>query len=457
MKRFRYGPLSALIGAVAVSGLGMGVSGCGVAQARETPVEVDVDQEALDLPGALGDLAKQCGLVCPEKGLVAGNASISGLPSIDGFFGSVLKFQDSAKGAAAGIDAELSAIRADFELPADADIGAALKAKLDANLEAGFQLKVEPPQCKADFKAELQAAARCDATVDPGKVKVECKGGCDVQASAKVMCDASADLKCTFSAPEVECKGECTGTCTVDVNADVGCQGTCEGSCDGECSAYVKDGSGAAKCAGKCSGKCTGKCRAEVTADASCKGTCSGECSYTPPEANCEGAVKAQCKAKANASIMCDTKCDGDFEPPSVKAECQAKVHADAKLNVQCTPPHVAFNYKLKASIAGDIKARVKFEAALKALIDVRLPALKAALKRSDLVVSAGADLSAAAGGALKSAVNTAQANAGVRVKVGLGCALLALPDVSKVVDGSTANLKRSVDAAGKINAALSI
>jgi hypothetical protein len=237
----------------------------------------------------------------------------------------------------------------------------------------------------------------------------------------------------------------------------VGCQGTCEGSCDGECSAYVKDSSGAAKCAGKCSGKCTGKCRAEVTADASCKGTCSGECSYTPPEANCEGAVKAQCKAKANASIMCDTKCDGDFQPPSVKAECQAKVHADAKLNVQCTPPHVAFNYKLKASIAGDIKARVKFEAALKALIDVRLPALKAALKRSDLVVSAGADLSAAAGGALKGAVTTAQANAGVRVKVGLGCALIALPDVSKIVDGSTANLKRSVDAAGQINAALSI
>ena len=156
---------------------------------------------------------------------------------------------------------------------------------------------------------------------------------------------------------------------------------------------------------------------------------------------------------------MCDTKCDGDFQPPSVKAECQAKVHADAKLNVQCTPPHVAFNYKLKASLtaAAQLEARVKFEAALKTLIDVRLPALKAALKRSELVASAGADLSASAKGALSTAITAAQANAGVHAKVGLGCAALQLPNVGKVVDGSTANLQRSVDAAGKINAALNI
>ena len=459
MKRFRYRPLSALCMLGAICGIGIGVSGCEVARANDTP-EVGLKQEAIDL-GDLGDLAKQCGFVCPGdkgadiKGLIEGNASISGVPSVDGFFTSVLKFQDAAKGVAAGIDAELAAIRADFQLPADAEIGAALKAKLDANLEAGFGIKVEPPQCKADFKAELQAAARCDATVTPGTAKIECKGGCDVQASAKVMCDASAELRCTMSAAEFDCKGECTGTCTVDVNADAGCQGTCEGTCMGTCSAYVKDASGMAKCAGQCQGMCTGKCKAEVSADASCKGKCNGECTYTPPEANCEGAIRAQCKAKANASIMCDTKCDGEFEPPKVKAECEAKVHADAQLNVQCTPPHVAFNYKIKASVTGE--ARLRFEAALKALIDVRLPALKAALRRGDLVTSAGADLSVAASGAFKAAVDTAAGKASLRAKFGLGCAALQLPDVSKIVDGSTANLKRSADAAAKINSELKI
>lgn len=462
MKRFRYRPLSALCMIGAVCGIGLSMGGCDVAQANDAPV-VGVDQEALDI-GDLTNLAKQCGFVCPGdkdadgklvEGLVEGNASISGVPSVDGFFSSVLHFADAAKGTAAGIDAELANIRTDFQLPADADIGAALKAKLDANLEAGYGVKVEPPQCRADFKAEIDAAARCDATVKPGSAKIECKGGCDIQASAKVMCDASADVRCTFSAPEVECKGECTGTCTVDVNADVGCQGTCEGTCDGTCSAYAKDSSGAVKCAGQCQGKCTGKCRAEVSAEASCKGTCNGECTYTPPDANCEAAVRAQCKAKANASIMCDTKCDADFEPPMVKAECQAKVHADAKLNVQCTPPRVAFNYRIKASVTGD--ARLRFEAALKGLIQVRLPALKAAVKRSESVTAAGADLADAAGGALKAAVDTARANAGVRVKFGLGCAALQLPKVSMIVDGSTANLKRSVDAANTISSKLSI
>jgi len=464
MKRFRYGPLSALLAASALGGIGtsLSVSGCGVAQAKESP-EVGLTQQAIDI-GDLTNLAKQCGFVCPGDtdaegnkvlGLVEGNASISGVPSVDGFFSSVLRYTDAAKGAAAGIDAELAAIRADFQLAGNAEIGAALKAKLDANLEAGYGFKAEPAQCRADFKAELAAAARCDATVDPGKARIECKGGCDIEASAKVSCDASAELRCTFNKPDFKCMGECTGTCNVAVNAEAGCQGTCEGTCDGTCSSYIKDASGAAKCNGSCSGKCTGTCRAQVSADASCSGTCSGECTYTPPDANCEGAVRAQCKAKANASVQCNTKCDGEFEPPTVKAECQAKVHADAKLSVQCTPPQVSFNYKFKANVTGE--AQVRFEAALKGLVEVRLPALRAAIKRSGILNSAGADLSAAAGGALKGAITTASGSAGIRVKFGLTCALDQLDEVNKMVDGSTANLKRSIDAAAAINTALKI
>jgi hypothetical protein len=459
MKRFRYRLIDALVLNGALCCLGLGVHACGEANASESP-EVAVKSEALDL-------GKECGFVCPGdtdasgvkvKGLAEGNISISGVPSVDGFFASVVSYQTAAKGVAAGIDAELAAIRADFGLEGKADIGVELKAKLDANLEAGYGIKVTPAKCKADIQAELDAAARCDVSASPGMVSVQCSGGCDVEAMAKVSCDAEADLKCTVKAPEVMCSGECTGSCTVDAMAMVDCQGTCNGSCDGTCSAYAKDADGKLQCSGQCSGKCTGKCVAQVTAKADCMGKCSGECVETrKPEAGCEGGIRAQCQAKANAKIKCDTKCDGDFEPPMVKAECKAKVHADAKINVQCTPPHVDFVYKVKGSVNGE--AAVRFNAAMKGLISVRLPALKAALARSSLVTSAGSDLSAAAGDAVKGAVNAAKSKSGVDIKVafGLGCAVDQLGKVGDIVSGANATLKKSVDAAGTINSQLKI
>jgi hypothetical protein len=334
-----------------------------------------------------------------------------------------------------------------------------LKAKLDASLDAGYGIKVTPAKCKANIEAELDAAARCDVSASPGMVSVQCSGGCDVEAMAKVSCDASADLRCTVKAPEIMCSGECTGSCSVDANAMVDCQGTCSGSCDGgTCSAYAKDAMGKLQCSGQCSGKCTGKCVAQVTAKADCMGKCSGECVETrKPEAGCEGGIRAQCQAKANAKIKCDTKCDGDFEPPMVKAECKAKVHADAKLNVQCTPPRVAFNYRLKAGL--QLEEQLRFQAALKSLIDVHLPALKAALKKTDSVTSAGKNLSDAASGALMSAINETKTKAGTDVKVvfGLGCAIGELPKVGGIIKGASDNLSTSVSAIGKINDALKI
>src|ERR1043165_3700388 len=45
-----------------------------------------------------GDLAKQCGLVCPGDGehVADGNVSISGVASVDSFFSSVVRFQTTA-------------------------------------------------------------------------------------------------------------------------------------------------------------------------------------------------------------------------------------------------------------------------------------------------------------------------------------------------------------------------
>jgi hypothetical protein len=465
MKRFRYRLIQACAALAATCGLGVGAAGGGEVLAQDNGAKVALKQEALDF----SDLLKQCGFACPGdtdaegvkiKTLVEGNSSISGVASVDAFFGSVLNFRSAAKGVASGIDAQLAAIAVDFKLPADAtadQLATSVKGLLDANLEAGFGFQVEPAVCKVDFKAELTAAAKCDATIDPGKAQIACKGGCEVDASAKVSCDASADLRCTVTAPAVECKGECTGSCEADLSVAAACSGTCKGECMGTCSAY-SDKAGT-QCAGTCTGMCKGSCTAEVSADASCKGKCSGECTVTNPSAGCEGAIRAECKAKANASIMCNTKCSGEFEPPKVKAECQARVDAQAKLDVQCTPPRVSFNYKIKASLS--LQDRLQFESGLKSLVSVRLPALKAALKRSELVNDAGADLLTAAGGALKGAVEVAKDKNGVDAKVafGLGCALdvIGSNDIKAIVDGSTANLKRSVDAAGKINSALKI
>ena len=464
MKRFEYQLIRALFTSGAIAGIGTAIHGCGsAAQAVDTP-QVGVTAQAI----GIGDLGKQCGFVCPGgtdadgvkvKTLLEGNASISGVPSVDGFFSSVVDFQTAANGVSAGIDAELDAIRADFQLDPSLDIGVALKAKLTANLVAGFGLKVSPPVCKADLRAELDAAARCDASVSGGKASVECKGGCDVEAQAQIDCGANAELRCTVNKPEVQCMGECTGSCSTQLAVAAACSGTCKGECVGECSAYVKDASGNAVCQGQCSGTCKGSCEVEVSAGASCSGTCNGECTMTPPNASCEGGVRAQCKAMAGASIKCDTKCEGEFEPPMVKAECKAKVHADAQLKVQCTPPRVAFTYKLNAGISAKVEERIRFEAALKSLIDVRLPALKLALKRSESVHDAGLGLGVAATGAFKDAIvaTSTAASADIKVLFGLGCAIDQLPNVKKAIDTSTAKLQASVSTAEQITKALNI
>src|SRR5690606_14692625 len=50
--------------------------------------------------GPLGDIAAQCGLTCDAKGILEGNASISGNASVDAFFGAVVDFKGAAEGLA---------------------------------------------------------------------------------------------------------------------------------------------------------------------------------------------------------------------------------------------------------------------------------------------------------------------------------------------------------------------
>jgi hypothetical protein len=446
----------------AIAALAASAAGCSSAQAGDVP-NVGVSQQGLD--GPLASLAAACGLGCPGdeddkgveiKGVADGNAAISGVASIDAFFASVIRFKGVARGVENGLKGQLDLIRSDFGIAADADLGAQLDAQFKANLEGSAEFKVDPPRCDVDISASLKAKARCEGEVNPGMVEVECKGGCEVDATVEAKCDAGAKLECTFVPPDLSCSGSCSGSCQAPM-VNAACSGTCRGECSGTCSAYVKNASGEAECAGSCSGMCMGSCEVEVTGG-ECEGSCKGECTVTDPEGGCKAAIRAECKAEANASVMCEGKCTGDIEPPSAKVECEASAKAEAKMNVQCTPPRVTFAYKLKAATGAEVQVRAKFEAALKLLVNSRIPALKAELARAGKVREAGLGLASSAGSALEAGFNEAvDGDSSLRVKVGVLCAVDELDEVGAVIESSANSLKTQIDVTtavmGKIKA----
>src|SRR6185369_17986549 len=111
------------------------------------------------------ELLKQCGLVCPDKGIAEGNASISGIPNVDAFFGSVVNVNAKANLISGNINAELGKIYASVGATGAADFQASLKAKF--KLDGDVTVKFQPAQCAVSAKATIEATAKCDATVDP--------------------------------------------------------------------------------------------------------------------------------------------------------------------------------------------------------------------------------------------------------------------------------------------------
>ena len=135
-----------------------------------------------------GDLAAQCGLVCPAEGLIEGKANISGIASIDSFFGAVVDFGGAAATVNGTIRGQLDAMAASLGLEAgaaSADIAAAIKAKLAANVQGGIKIVAQEPKCQASVEVTASAAASCDAKVKPGSVDVKCEGSCTIDASAQ--------------------------------------------------------------------------------------------------------------------------------------------------------------------------------------------------------------------------------------------------------------------------------
>jgi hypothetical protein len=393
----------------------------------------------------LDELRKQCGLECDVNALAEGNASISGLGSIDAFFAAVGNFSAQANLVADNIDAQLGRITTALEIDASAtsaaEIKAAMVAKFQLDADAGISLKAEPAKCEVNANVMVEAAAKCDVEASPGSVKAECKGTCTAEASAEASCDASAEVVCKGTAPNLACEGSCTGECVLEAGAT--CKGTCNGTCSGTCSAENADGS----CAGSCDGTCEGKC--ELKAGASCSGQCKGECEYTPPSGSCEAGASVQCKAEANASVECEGKCEGEVEPPEVSAECQASAKAEADLKVECTPPSITLDYQFSANASAEVKA--EFEAFLVTFVDAYGKML-AELERGKVVVKAGVDLGAAAGGAVSGAIGELtgpDAEFSLKLIAGLECAGQVLPTVPDVIGDASARLEASVSAAG--------
>ncbi|WAS90307.1 hypothetical protein [Nannocystis punicea] len=397
-------------------------------------------QENNPLPGT-----GLCDLGCPDEGLADGNASISGIASVDAFFAAVVGFDKAALEVKAGVDAELRAIAVSLELDASAsaaDIRAALSAKLEGALEGGLKVKYAPPRCTVDAKVAIDASAKCDAEVDPGMVSVECKGTCTVDASASASCDASAKVMCKGTAPNLQCSGSCTGTC--ELTNDFTCNGTCNGECSAGCSVIGPDG----KCAGECTGDCMGTC--ELKAGAECTGNCQGSCEYEAPDGQCEAGAEVRCQAAADASAQCDGSCDGEVVPPKAKAECEASVEAEAKMQAQCTPPSLEILWQWKGDFEDEDKA--KFKAWVEGF-RLRYAGLLAAGARAELVLGAGARLGDAAVNLLASLPG--EVGVDLRASLGLPCALAELESVGTLIQSGSGALSGSVSAVGEISAAL--
>lgn len=398
---------------------------------------------------AVEEAAGACGLTCDAKGIVEGNATISGNASVDAFFGAVVDFKGAAEGLNADVRAKLDAIAVSLDLQPGAgaaEIKGALQAKLDANVSGGVKVKFEPPKCSASLEVTANAAASCDASLDPGSVEVSCEGSCSIDADMQAKCAAEGELKCTGTPPGLACEGSCTGECNLEVAAT--CEGTCKGECTGECS--VKDSSG--KCAGECKGECKGSC--ELKAGGSCSGKCEGSCEWTPPEGKCDAKFEAKCSASASAEIKCKGGCDGKATPPKVSAECQATVEAKANANAQCTPPQLDVSYQWNAAVAGDATAQAEFKAWLTGF-KAHYAGLIAAGAKANLLLEVGGKLGTAGKAAVESFVGSLKGSADLKASAGAVCALNELPKVAGVLTDATGKVTGSVSAIAEIGGAL--
>jgi hypothetical protein len=405
------------------------------------------------------------GLACADEGVAEGNASITGFASIDAFFNSVVNFKGVATGVTADINAELAGIQADFGVsPADVmaaggKLDAAIKAKLDTTYKMKLVVKAQAPKCEIDAKFSAEVRASCQAKagceVDPGKASVQCMGTCSVDASVEGKCEAEADVVCKVSAPSFMCMGTCEGSCTTKLMAAASCSGTCNGTCSGTCEGNTASGN---MCNGTCMGMCTGECTATLEASAMCNGSCNGTCSYKPGMASCDARAKVECQLKAEAKAECRGRCEGEFEPPMVdcdaSASCEASAKADAKFQAKCTPPSIDIRWVSTGSVSAEVKAQ--FDYAMGNL-KVRLPRLRAAIAKADIVVAAGKELGGDGAQAIEGTLDAfgeGKVDFVAAYRIGK-CAPKELDASAKVITDASGSLNGALSTAKSVTAAV--
>jgi modification target Cys-rich repeat protein len=420
---------------------------------------------AISAPGCdqLGDLAEQCGLVCSSEGIAEGNASISGIVSVDAFFSSVITVRDAALQVSGTLRGELEGMAASLGVEGYADMSledltAAITAELDITfatyLQGGLKINFEPAKCQASVEVAVSAAAECDVEVDPGSIEASCSGSCEVSAEVAADCSAMGTLECTGQAPNFECSGSCSGDC--QLMAAAACSGTCNGTCDGECSACTggaceMNGGVITNCSGSCSADCEGTCKLEAGGE--CGGRCEGSCTYDPGMGvMCEANATAKCDVSGMAEASCEGSCEGKVEPPEVSAECKASVEAKAQASVECTPPSLSVEYQFAGGLDADAQARFKIW--LEGF-KVRFAGMLAASAKLEIVGEAAVGLVAAAGGAVEGAINGIDVKGDLKAGVGVTCALLELEAVGTALADATAEIQGSVSATVSITGAV--
>ena len=112
-----------------------------------------------------------CDLSCPDEGIAQGNASISGIASVDAFFGSVIAVRDASARLQGNINKEMLGLATVLGVEGAAElstsdlsaqVSAALDAKISANVSGGISIKVAPPKCEACLEASVRAGAAGD-------------------------------------------------------------------------------------------------------------------------------------------------------------------------------------------------------------------------------------------------------------------------------------------------------
>ncbi len=398
--------------------------------------------------GLFEKAAEQCGLdlTCSGDGFLEGRASISGVASIDSFFGAAIDLDASMVRLSGSLRTRLDAIGASVGLEPGAsgsDLQSAIREHLEGYIAGDLTIDFQPATCQASVEASVAAAAECDVNVDPGEVSAKCSGSCELDAQADVGCSADAELVCTGTAPGLICDGTgiCSGSCVAEVSAQTRCGGTCRGTCT------LEDGPEVGNFEGRCEGRCEGECATDMSAGGSCEGRCEGSCEYTPPMGECEGGATARCQAMGGASIECEAGCEGTVEPPQVSAECEATVDAKASASIQCTPPALVFSFEWAAGVDVDATAQAEFRAWLEGF-RANFSALVAARAEAGVVADAAANLIVSAEGALRDAVVELQDSGEVFAAVGAGCALLQLPDAAGALTASSQSLQANASAA---------